>query len=163
MAFDASAQRIYRDFTSRTYWQSLMDAYRFITDQSEITEFRSDVDGVDIVFVQNLPRMYLPAVARAVMRSDMIITRTQHFDPFDAAGNAACGGYGASIPHGPGQFGGRYVLTGTPESSQLRLASVCRVNIPIVGGILEDLILHHIRDLFAAEEAFMADWISTHP
>jgi hypothetical protein len=36
------------------------------------------------------------------------------------------------------------------------------VNIPFVGGALEDLILHHIKLLFDAEEAFTADWIAKH-
>ena len=31
-----------------------------------------------------------------------------------------------------------------------------------VGGVLEDLILHHIKQLFDAEEAFTADWIAKH-
>ena len=46
--------------------------------------------------------------------------------------------------------------------SRLRLASVCKVWVPFVGGVLEDLILHHIKQLFDAEEAFTADWISKH-
>ena len=107
IGFDAPPEKIYQDFTSREYWQTLMDSYRFLTPQSEITRFRSDERGTDIVFKQNLPRMYLPPVARAVMPVDMIITREQHFDPYDHATNGAKGTYGASVPHGPGRFGGR--------------------------------------------------------
>ena len=62
-----------------------MDAYRFLTPQSEITKFTSNGSGTDIVFKQNLPRMYLPPIARSVMPVDMIITREQHFDPYDHA------------------------------------------------------------------------------
>lgn len=160
ISFDAPAEKVYQDFTSRDYWQTLMDAYRFLTPQSEITKFRSDESGTDIVFKQNLPRMYLPPIARAVMPVDMIITREQHFDPYDHAGRRGRGTYRASVPHGPGHFGGTYILTETGSGSQLRLASVCKVHIPLVGGALEDLILHHIRQLFDAEEAFTADWIA---
>ena len=96
IGFDAPPEKIYQDFTSREYWQTLMDSYRFLTPQSEITRFRSDERGTDIVIKQNLPRMYLPAVARAVMPGDMIITREQHFDPYDHTTNAAKGTYGAS-------------------------------------------------------------------
>ena len=106
--------------------------------------------------------MYLPAVARAVMPGDIIITREQHFDPYDHTTNAAKGTYGASVPHGPGRFGGEYFLTESDTGSQLRLASVCKVWVPFIGGALEDLILHHIRQLFDAEEAFTADWVSKH-
>lgn len=98
---------MYQDFTSRDYWQSLMDAYRQMS-PSEITSFSSDERGTDIVFVQEVPRSELPAIARSVVPSDMVITRTQHFDPFDHARNRAKGSYAASIPRGPGRFGGQY-------------------------------------------------------
>jgi hypothetical protein len=160
--FDAPAEKIYQDFTSRQYWQTLMDAYRFLTPQSEIASFATGERGTDVVFVQNLPRMYLPPIARTVMPVDLIITRTQHFDPYDHGRNQAKGTYAASIPHGPGSFGGRYFLTDTGAGSRLRLVSVCKVHIPLVGGALEDLILHHIKQLFDAEEAFTADWIRKH-
>jgi hypothetical protein len=160
--FDAHAEKIYQDFTSRDYWQTLMDAYRFLTPHSEITSFTTGDRGTDIVFAQNLPRMYLPPIARTVVPVDMIITRKQHFDRYDHDNDRARGTYSASIPHGPGSFGGLYFLTETDTGSRLRLASVCKVHIPLVGGALEDLILHHIKLLFDAEEAFTADWIAKH-
>jgi Protein of unknown function (DUF2505) len=92
----------------------------------------------------------------------MVITRMQHFDPYDHANNRARGTYAASIPRGPGHVGGRYFLTETDTGSRMRPASVCNVHIPFVGGPLEDLILHNIKYLFDAEEAFTADWISKH-
>ncbi len=161
IAFDVPAAKMYQDFTSRQYWHSLMDAYRRWS-PSEITSFSSDEHGTDIVFVQEVPRSELPAIARTVVPSDMVITRTQHFDPFDHAHNRAEGHYAASIPRGPGRFGGKYVLTDTDTGSQLRLASICKVSIPLVGGALEDLILHHIKYLFDAEEQFAAEWIAHH-
>jgi Protein of unknown function (DUF2505) len=162
IAFDAPAEKIYQDFTSRRYWETLMDAYRFLTPQSEITTFAADGSGTDIVFRQVLPRMYLPPIARALMPVDMVITREQHFDPYDHADRRGNGTYRASVPHGPGSFTGRYILTETDSGSELRLVSVCKVHIPLVGGVLEDLILHHIKQLFDAEEAFTADWIAKH-
>ena len=162
IAFDAPAEKIFADFTSRDYWETLMDAYRFLTPQSEITKFTSNGSGTDIVFKQNLPRMYLPPIARSVMPVDMIITREQHFDPYDHGGKRGRGSYRASVPHGPGHFGGKYYLSETDTGSELRLVSVCTVYIPLIGGALEGLILHHIKELFDAEEAFTADWIAKH-
>ena len=96
--FDAPAEKIYQDFASREYWQTLMDSYRFLTPQSEITSFSSGERGTDITFVQTLPRMHLPPIARTVMPVDMVITRTQHFDRYDHEKNSAKGTYAASIP-----------------------------------------------------------------
>ncbi len=158
----APAEKIYQDFTSRAYWETLMDAYRFLTPQSEITKFTSNGSGTDIVFKQNLPRAYLPPIARNVVPVDMVITREQHFDPYDHADKQGKGTFRAGIPHGPGDFAGKYFLTETDAGSELRLVSVCKVYIPLIGGVLEDLILHHIKQLFDAEEAFTADWITKH-
>jgi hypothetical protein len=157
--FDAPAEKIYQDFTSRRYWETLMHAYRSVTPRSEITRFHCGDDGTSIAFTQTLPRAYLPPIARTVMPVDMIITREQRFEPYDRRRNRASGSYAASIPAGPGHFGGRYLLTGTDIGSQLRLASVCKVHIPFIGGRLEDLILSNITLLFEAEAAFTADWI----
>jgi hypothetical protein len=164
IAFDAPAEKIYADFTSREYWQSLMEAYREVSPQSQstVTSFSSDECGTDIVFVQVMPRSELPPIARTVMPVDMVITRAQHFDPYDQANNQAEGTYSASVPHGLGRFGGQYLLTETQTGSSLRLASVCKVYLPFVGGALEDLILNNIKYLFHAEEAFTADWIAEH-
>jgi hypothetical protein len=164
VVFDAPAEKIYQDFTNRQYWDGLAEAYRWLLPHQEVTHFVSGESGTDIVFKHLLPRSELPPVARAVMPVDMVITRVQHFDPYDSAANQATGTYRATVPAGPGHFSGRYLLTETDDGqrSQLRLASECKVHIPLVGGTIEQLILSNITMLFDAEEAFMADWISKH-
>lgn len=162
VAFDAPAEKIYQDFVDREFWEALMEAYRGLETDSELTEFATGESGTDIVFRQVMPRSDLPPVARAVMPVDMVVTREQHFAPYDHRTSQAEGSYRASIPAGLGHFGGRYLLTETTSGSQLRLASVCKVHIPFVGGTLEQLILSNITSLFDAEGAFMADWVSQH-
>src|SRR5688500_17199669 len=101
VAFDAPAEKIYQDFTSREYWQTLMDAYQLYVPQSQITSYSSGERGTDVAFTQHLPRNYLPPVARAVVPVDLIITRTQRFEPFDHAKSRAKGSYAASVTHAP--------------------------------------------------------------
>jgi hypothetical protein len=160
--FDAPAEKIYQDFADREFWEALMEAYRWLKTDSQLTEFTTGESGTDIVFRQVLPRSELPPVARAVMPVDMVVTREQHFAPYDHQTNQAEGSYRATIPAGLGHFGGRYFLTETATGSRLRLASVCKVHIPFVGGTLEQLILSNITGLFDAEGTFMADWVSRH-
>jgi hypothetical protein len=162
VAFDAPAEKIYQDFTDRDFWDALMGVYRWLKTDSELTSFTTGEHGTDIEFRQVLPRSELPPVARTVMPVDMVITREQHFDPYDHEQSRAEGTYKASIPAGLGHFGGRYYLSETASGSQLRLASVCKVNIPLVGGTLEQLILSNVTQLFDAEGAFMTDWVSKH-
>ena len=162
VAFDAPAEKVYQDFTSREYWQSLMDTYRAHVPQSEVTSYSTGEHGTDIVFIQYLPRSELPPIARAVVPVDMVITRTQHFDPFDHAEGRATGSYTATVTHAPGHLEGSYFLSETDTGAAMRLSTVCKVNVPLVGGKLEDLILHHIKGLFDNEAAFTADWIREH-
>lgn len=160
--FPAPAEKIYQDFASRDYWETLMSAYGWLTPVSEIHTLKVTDRGIDVVVKQHLPRMYLPPIAQKVMLTDMIITRTQHFDPFDQGKGTAMGSYGASVLAGPGAFTGVCKLSDTDQGSQLRLSSTCKVYIPFIGGKLEDLILYHVSDLFRVEEGFIADWISKH-
>lgn len=160
--FPAPAEKIYQDFASRDYWETLMSAYGWLTPVSEIHTFTVTDNGIDVVLKQNLPRIYLPPIAQKVMLTDMVITRVQHFAPFDHRKGSAMGSYSASVPAGPGSFTGVCTLTDTDQGSQLKLSSTCKVYIPFIGGKLEDLILYHLSDLFRVEEGFIADWISKH-
>ncbi len=158
--FGASSDKIYQDFTSRHYWEALMDVYRELIPQSEITRFECDDAGTAIVFTQHLPRANLAPIARAVMPADLILTREQRYEAYDHSRNRAEGTCGASISGVPGHFSGTYLLTGTDTGSQLQVAGVCKVRIPIIGGKLEDLILGNITQVFDSEGAFTADWIA---
>jgi hypothetical protein len=48
VVFDALAEKIYQDFTSRGYWQTMMDVYRVHVPQWEITSFSSGERGTEI-------------------------------------------------------------------------------------------------------------------
>ncbi|CAN5564504.1 DUF2505 domain-containing protein [soil metagenome] len=164
VAFNAPAGKIYQDLTSRQYWDALSDAYLCLNSPSEVASFCTGESGTDVVFKHFQPRSELPPVVRAVMPVDLVVARAQHYDPFDTDANSATGHFRATVPAMPGQFSGRYHLTETDggERSQLRLATECKVHIPMVGGTLEKLILSGITALFDAEEAFTADWITKH-
>ncbi len=158
--FDAPAEKIYQDFTTREYWEFLMNAYRSMTTLSELTHLSSDDTGIDIVLRQHLPEAFLPEVARAAVPVDLVITREQHFDSYDHSSNGARGRFGSTGT--VGHVSGQYYLTEKGASSQLRIATVCKINVPFIGGKIEELILSNITQLFDAEEAFTADWIAEH-
>jgi hypothetical protein len=164
IAFDAPPGKIYQDLTSRQYWDALSDAYLWLNSQSEVTSFSSGQFGTDVVFKHFQPRSELLPVLRAVMPVDLVVARAQHYDPFDTGANSATGRFRATVPAMPGHFSGRYYLTEADggERSQLRLATECKVHIPMVGGTIEKLILSNVTALFDAEEAFTADWITKH-
>lgn len=160
LEFDAPAEKVYQDFTSRDYWHTLMDSYLAVIPRSEVTSFHTDDRGTHIEFVHIVPRDYLPPIGRSILLVDLVITRKQHFGPFDHAAACAEGTYSASIPRAPGSFRGQYTLRETDDGSALRLASECKVHIPLIGGSLEGMILDGMKDILDSERAFTADWIS---
>ena len=142
-----------------------MDSYRLIAPQShsEVTSFSTDELGTDIVFIQVMPRSELPAIARAVMPVDMVITRTQHFDPYDHAANRAKGTYTASIPRGPGRFSGEYFLTETDTGSHAAARQRRQGACPACRQARSKTCsCSSVKYIFDAEEAFTADWIAEH-
>jgi hypothetical protein len=160
--FAAPPEKIYQDFVSRHYWEGLMDAYRAVTPISEITCFSSDGAGTRIVFTQTGRRADLPPFARAVIPVDMVITREQHFDPYDHARNRATGTYRASIPAVPGNLTGTSLINETEDGCQLRISSICKIGIPLIGGRVEELIMRHLTVVFEAEHEFTAEWVARH-
>jgi hypothetical protein len=162
MSFGAPAEKIYADLTSIEFWNSAMDVYRANIPEAEVTSFSSDEGGTDIEFMHCVPRSELPPVARNLMPVDVVISRSQHFEPYDHTNNRALGTYTATVRHGPGELTGSLELTDTDDGSQLRIRSVCRVWIPVIGGKLEKLILDGLAEVFTSEEEFAADWIAEH-
>lgn len=156
VTFTAPAARIYDQFTSEEYWRGLTEEYRRLNPRTELTLFRSYQGGTDIALRQVMPRDDLPPVARKVMPVDLVITREQHFGPFDDATEQAAGTFSATMPRAPGRLSGRYDLTGTATGCELRVTSECKVSIPLVGGTLEDLVLTNMRHLFHGERNFTA-------
>ncbi|KUI36321.1 hypothetical protein AU195_05925 [Mycobacterium sp. IS-1496] len=160
VAFDAPAAHVHEQFTSEDYWRSLTEVYRALNPRTELTLFRSDERGTDIALRQVMPRDDLPPIARKVMPVDLVITREQHFAPFDDGAARAEGTFAATMPRAPGRLDGRYDLADTPTGSRLRVHSTCKVSLPLVGGTLEDLILTNMRTLFDGEQRFTAQRVS---
>ena len=90
-----------------------------------------------------------------------VVTREQHFEPFDTPTNQALGRYLAHIP-APVELTGDYVIADTERGSRMRLESVCRVRVPLIGGQIEGLVMSGLKVLFEKEGEFTADWVAGH-
>ena len=161
IGLERPAAELYQSFTSRQYWEDLIAEHQQHTD-SELTRFHSDAHGTDIVFTHTVSRRDMPSMIAAVVPLRLTITREQHFDPFNPATNSADGHYRALVPAAPLHFDGTYVLQQTGAGAELRLSSLCKVNVPLVGSKIEKWVLDGLRGLFDNERDFTRDWIASH-
>ncbi len=159
---DVPAAEMYGNFTGIGYWEDLVAFYRDNDAQTEIAHFATGDSGTDVAFKHILSARDLPPIARPVLPGTFVITREQHFDPFDEATNSARGSYRAVVPAVPVQVNGDYTLLNTSPGSQMRLETVCTARVPFIGGQIEQLLANGLRTLFAKEGEFTADWIGGH-
>jgi hypothetical protein len=156
------AAEMYRNFTGIGYWEDLVAFYRANAAETEIAHFATGDSGTDVAFSHILSARDLPPIARPVLPGTFVITREQHFDPFDEATNSARGHYRAIVPAVPVQVTGNYTLLDLSPRSQMRLETVCTARVPLIGGQIEQLLANGLQTLFAKEGEFTADWIGGH-
>lgn len=157
-----SAARTYAALSDRAYWDALMQRLREFTPVSVVESFAAGDGGVEVEMTQVIAREAMPAVAQTVLQTDLVITRRAHYGPF-APGGITTGGFSATMPAAPGTLGGDITLADEDGGATLRYSAEAKVNIPFVGGKLEELILDNLVNLFAIEDEFTDHWLRTHP
>ena len=125
--------------------------------ENHVEEFTVTDSGIDLVLHHVIPRSELPEIAQTVIKKDMIITRTESYGPFDGT---ATGRYEASIPAGPGSLSGTMTLFESAPGCTLRTSSAAKVDLPFIGGKLEEMILRNLVEVFRTEAAITADWLA---
>ncbi|WP_435277422.1 DUF2505 domain-containing protein [Rhodococcus yananensis] len=153
--FRHSPELVYAALSDRRHWEARITEMRKYS-ENRLEEFTVGESGVELVLHHVLPLSALPDIAKTVMRSDLIITRRESYSPFDTQ---ATGHYEATIPGGPGSLTGTMTLFASDGGAVLRTASEAKVNLPFVGGKLEELMLDNLVDVFTAEAAITAGWL----
>ena len=156
------AESLYRDLTTIDYWEALVEIYRENSTRTEIAHFATGPDGTDVSFAHILSAQDLPAIARAVVPSTFVVTREQHFEPFEEGAGRAAGRYRALVPGTPVDIEGSYELRDAGAGSQMQIDTRCTVRVPIIGGQIETLIVTGLKSLFASEASYTAEWITGH-
>ena len=153
-----TTKEVYAALADRDYWDARMAEMRKYS-PNELVSLTTGDGGIEVEIRHVLPRDMLPDLAQSVMRRDMIIARTETYDPF---GPEVTGTYEAAIASGPGSLGGTMHLFATDTGATLRTSSTAKVFIPILGPKLEQLMLINLVDLFRAEAEFTTRWLDEH-
>ncbi len=158
---DVPAAEMYRFFAAADYWHDLIEFYRENSGQTDLLGFSSGAAGIDVSFAHVLNSQDFPTITRPFLAGSFTVTRVQHFDPFQPDTQQATGSYRADIP-APAEVHGDYLLSDVADGSQMRLTSTCRVKVPIVGRQIEQLMVGGLKQFFAREGDFTADWVARH-
>ncbi|MDT5095048.1 MAG: hypothetical protein QOH60_4411 [Mycobacterium sp.] len=157
--YSGSVEQVHSAFADKAYWQArLADSG---VDSASLDSIAVDGDGsVAVVTTQRLRSDRLPGVVRQFHHGDLEIVRHEKWTPVtDGAARAEVGG---EVRGAPVSLSGSAVLAPANAGSRLQITVSVDVDVPLVGGKLEDFIGTHLNDLIAAEQRFTTKWIAEH-
>ncbi|WP_243790264.1 DUF2505 domain-containing protein [Saccharopolyspora gloriosae] len=133
--------------------------------RNELVKHTVDGDAVRFEVRQGVRTDSLPPVARTVVGAgDLVIDRSESWRR-EQDGHYT-GEIAAEVAGVPCTITGSMWLrdqaTGT-DASEFLVDGEVRVNMPFVGGKLEDLVADQVQKLLAAEERFTTEWLARRP
>ncbi|GAA0505487.1 hypothetical protein GCM10011581_32490 [Saccharopolyspora subtropica] len=132
-------------------------------DNAALVQHVATDDGTRFQLHHGVPADSLPALARTVVGGDLQIDRSESWR--QAEDGSFAGEIAAEIAGAPCTITGSMWLrdiserTG-PAVSEFVVSGNVRVNVPFVGGKLEDLVVDQVQKLLAAEEQFTTEWLA---
>ncbi|MDT5019196.1 MAG: hypothetical protein QOD39_5356 [Mycobacterium sp.] len=156
--YGGSVEQVYRAFSDEQYW--LVRLADSGADDATLDSMSDDRDGIYVKTTQTLRADRLPAVVTQFHRGDLSFVREETWTPVrDGRATAAVKG---SITHAPATLTGTAVLAPAESGagSRLELTTTVEVNIPLVGGKIENFIGAQLVDLLIAEQRFTTLWIT---
>jgi hypothetical protein len=119
--------------------------------------------GIDIVTTQRLRADRLPAMVTQFHRGDLTLVREEDWTPIrDGQASATIK---LSLVDAPATLTASAVLAPakTGGGSRLEFKATVQVNVPLVGGKIENFIGSQLIDLLIAEQRFTTVWITENP
>jgi hypothetical protein len=156
--YGASVELVLQAFSDEQYWLSrLADSG---VDEYSLDSLTIDGNGIDVVTTQRLRSDRLPAVVTQFHRGDLALVREEKWSPIrDGRASATIR---LTIIGAPATLSGAAVLAPakSADSSRLQFNATVQVNVPLVGGKIENFIGGQLVDLLIAEQRFTTVWIT---
>lgn len=158
--YPGSVEQVYAAFADERYWLArLADSG---ADTATLDSITVGADGgVDVVTTQGIHRDKLPALAAQFHPGDLEMARHEKWRPVrEGRAHAQVTG---KIVGAPAKLSGDAVLEPASESGEagcaLRLTATVQVDIPLVGGKIENFIGTQLGELMTAEQQFTSTWL----
>jgi hypothetical protein len=156
--YEGSVEQVHQAFSDEQYWLArLADSG---ADDYSLDTLAVDGQGIDIVTTQRLRADRLPGVVTQFHRGDLSLVRQEAWTPIRDGQAAAT--IKLSIIGAPATLSGTAVLAPAKSGggSRLEFKATVQVDVPLVGGKIENFIGSQLVDLLIAEQRFTTVWIT---
>ena len=156
--YEGSVEQVHRAFGDEQYWLArLADSG---ADDYSLDSMTVNGEGIDVVTTQTLRADRLPGVVTQFHSGDLSFVREEMWTVVtDGRASATVKG---SITGAPATLGGTAVLAPgkSGNDSRLEFNATVQVDIPLVGGKIENFIGSQLVELLIAEQRFTTVWIT---
>jgi len=156
--YEGSVEQVHRAFGDEQYWLArLADSG---ADDYSLDSMTVNGEGIDVVTTQTLRADRLPGVVTQFHSGDLSFVREEMWTVVtDGRASATVKG---SITGAPATLGGTAVLAPGKSGnySRLEFNATVQVDIPLVGGKIENFIGSQLVELLIAEQRFTTAWIT---
>jgi hypothetical protein len=156
--YGGSVEQVHQAFSDEQYWLArLADSG---ADDYSLDSMAVDAEGIDIKTTQRLRVDRLPGVVTQFHRGDLSVVREEAWTPIrDGQATATIK---LSIIGAPATLSGTAVLAPAKcgGGSRLEFKATVQVDVPLVGGKIENFIGSQLVDLLIAEQRFTTVWIT---
>jgi hypothetical protein len=156
--YEGSVEQVHTAFSDEQYWLArLADSG---ADDYSLDSMTVDGEGIDIKTTQRLRAGRLPGVVTQFHRGDLSLVREELWTPIRDGQAAAT--IKLAIIGAPARLSGAAVLTPAKSGrgSRLEFKATVQVDVPLVGGKIENFIGSQLVDLLIAEQRFTTVWIT---
>ena len=156
--YGGSVEQVHQAFSDEQYWLArLADSG---ADDYSLDSMTVDAEGINIQTTQRLRPDRLPGVVTQFHRGDLSIVREETWSPIRDAQSTAT--IKLTITGAPATLSGTAVLAPAKSGagSRLEFKATVQVDVPLVGGKIENFIGSQLVDLLIAEQRFTTVWIT---
>jgi Protein of unknown function (DUF2505) len=167
MTSDGSLRPVPSRITHRATWDApARDVYEVLVDADHLRarleqmggkdpallEHSVDASGARVRLRQTVPVEFLPSVVRRFTGDDLVLDRVETWRPRDGGGYD--GTVQVTVRGLPGSLSGTQRLTDVDGGAVTEVEGEAAVNVPMVGGRIEGVVVDQLGQLLDAEDDF---------
>jgi hypothetical protein len=127
---------------------------------SNLLEHQVGPDGARYKLKQGLHEKHLPPIVGKVMQGDLAIERTESLR--STGPGAYAGDVDVAISGVPASASGTMRLADNGAGSEFEVRADVSVSVPLIGGMIEEIVAGQVRRLLESETAFTVRWLESH-